>query len=83
MKHFHVFNIATLCGMAAAAGIAFAHEWQAPEEAVELRKPMPVGEGTVTTGETLYRQHCTSCHGDDMRGMTAEAVGLSTAAGEK
>lgn len=80
MKHFRVLSIAALCGLAAAAGIAIAHEWKAPEEAAELRNPMSVSEVTITTGEALYRQHCNYCHGDDMRGMTAEAAGLSKAA---
>lgn len=80
MKHVRVLSIAALCGLAAAVGTAAAHEWKAPEEVAELRNPMSVKEDTVTTGETLYRQHCNYCHGDDMRGMTAESAGLSTAA---
>jgi len=80
MKNFRVFSIAALYSLAAAAGTATAHDWKAPEEAAELRNPLPVNEVTVTTGETIYRQHCASCHGDDMRGMTAEEAGLSTAA---
>jgi mono/diheme cytochrome c family protein len=80
MKHSCVFGIAALCGFAIATGLATAHEWKAPEEAAELRNPMSVSEVTINTGESLYRQHCNYCHGDDMRGMTAEAAGLSKAA---
>ena len=80
MKHVRVLSITALCGLAAAVGTAAAHEWEAPEEAAELSNPMTVSETTVTTGKTLYRQHCNYCHGDDMRGMTAEAAGLSKVA---
>jgi mono/diheme cytochrome c family protein len=80
MKHGGVLSVAVMGGLAAAAGIAIAHEWKAPEEAAKLRTPLAVNEATVTAGESLYRQHCTSCHGDDRRGMTAEAANLSTAA---
>jgi len=78
--HVRIFSIAALCGLAAAAGIAAAHEWKAPEEAAALRNPAAVSEVNITAGRKLYRQHCNYCHGDDMRGMTAEAAGLSKAA---
>lgn len=80
MEHYRVVIIGALLGLGAAAGIVTAHEWKAPQEAAELRNPMAVSEATVAAGKTLYQQHCNYCHGDDMRGMTAEAAGLSIAA---
>jgi len=80
MKYLRVLSIAAICGLVTAAVTAVAHEWKAPKEAAELRNPMSVDEVTIAAGKTLYRQHCGYCHGDDMRGMTAEAAGISKAA---
>ena len=77
MQHYRVFIIGALLGLAAAAGLVTAHEWKAPQEAAEMRNPLPVNEVNISAGETLYRQHCSSCHGEDMLGMTAEGTGVS------
>ena len=80
MQLCRFFSIAALIGLAAAVGTVGAHEWKAPEEAMRLRNPLPQSEVHVSAGDALYRQHCVSCHGADMRGMSAEAAGLSMAA---
>jgi cytochrome c len=35
---------------------------------------LPVGEGTVDTGATVYTEHCASCHGPEGEGGTAAAL---------
>ncbi|MDZ7379145.1 MAG: c-type cytochrome, partial [candidate division KSB1 bacterium] len=41
------------------------------------RNPLPYAAATVATGETLFRTHCTVCHGLDGRGDGPAAAGLN------
>jgi len=58
--------------------IVSAHEGHknrnAPASARKLKNPSKVNEKTIAAGQTLYNQHCASCHGEDGRSVTGMAA---------
>src|SRR5262245_55255957 len=46
----------------------------APASARKLKNPSKVNEKTITAGQTLYNEHCASCHGEDGRSVTDMAA---------
>lgn len=56
-----------------------AHECVAPEDAAEKENPVTADQDSVSRGQEMFLNNCTSCHGGDARGMSADAAGLSKA----
>lgn len=59
-----------LCG-ALVASAQFDYDdkdWVAPHEAITLVNPLAPSPESLKRGRALYRQHCSTCHGDKGRG---------------
>lgn len=56
-------------------GHAAAH-WAAPAHAQSIVSPVPATPGSIQSGETLYQQNCSVCHGVAGRGDGPAAASL-------
>jgi mono/diheme cytochrome c family protein len=45
-----------------------AAQWEAPQAARERRNPLTSSKDTLRKGRSLYKKHCSSCHGSRGRG---------------
>ncbi|HCY83712.1 MAG TPA: hypothetical protein DHV36_01090 [Desulfobacteraceae bacterium] len=57
----------------------WAHGWKAPKPASKMENPLPSTPEVLKSGETLYQDFCSSCHGMNARGGSSEELGLSMA----
>ena len=55
----------------------FAHEWNAPEEAVQTPNPVPNDAAAIQRGQKLYAQFCANCHGKNGQGDGPLAAALN------
>lgn len=64
--------------LAAVAAILYSlTEWNVPSAARQLENPLPSSGAAVAAGQTLYHQHCESCHGKNGDGSGDRAPELS------
>lgn len=59
-----------------AAGWAAAHsksDWQAPDEAKQLKNPVPVNDASIAAGKAIYADKCANCHGEKGDGQGEDA----------
>ncbi len=53
-----------------------AHEWMAPDKAVNVKNPLVLDDKSVARGKKAYIHNCAACHGDNIEGLDAEETGL-------
>ena len=57
-------------------GVAVAHGWMAPKEASKIQNNVPYGPESAARGKEIYLDNCAACHGDNLKGLSAEDAGL-------
>lgn len=55
---------------------ASAHDWMAPASSKDITPPINSSDQAIAMGKELYETFCMSCHGSDLRGLTAKQTGL-------
>ncbi len=71
-RFFFLLLLLSLAGFVWA--VAHTHNgWAAPEEAKNLKNPVPANEETLAAGKALYADKCANCHGDKGDGKGPEA----------
>jgi mono/diheme cytochrome c family protein len=60
-------RLASLC-LLALVPTGAAAQWEAPPAAKERRNPLTASKDTLRKGRSLYKKHCSSCHGSQGRG---------------
>jgi len=56
--------------------------WPVPDNYKNKVNPLKDDAGSLTTGKTLYTQHCKSCHGTKGKGDGPKAAQLDTESGD-
>lgn len=56
--------------------------WPVPDNYKNKVNPLKGDAGSLTTGKTLYNQHCKSCHGTKGKGDGPKAAQLDTESGD-
>ncbi len=58
------------------------NDWPVPEKYEKMKNPVKADKSSVSMGETLWKQHCRSCHGKEGLGDGSKAAQLDTPAGD-
>ena len=58
-------------------GVGITHEWMAPKSAAEIKNPIVRNSDSVQRGKVIYQDNCASCHGDEIKGLSAQEAGLT------
>ena len=56
--------------------------WKVPEKYQNMENPVAGDKEALSTGKTLYNQHCKSCHGKEGYGDGSKAAQLDTPSGD-
>ena len=56
-----------------------AKHWQAPENAMHQKNPVPASEESISSGKKSYAELCVGCHGGSLRGDGPGGRHLKTA----
>jgi mono/diheme cytochrome c family protein len=56
--------------------------WNAPEEYVTMKNPVPIDDSTMIIGKDLYTEHCKSCHGTKGKGDGTKAEKIDISCGD-
>lgn len=57
---------------------ASAHGWMAPKKDSAVNNPIPLTEVSSHRGKEVFEQNCAACHGEDIEGIDAQEIGLTT-----
>ena len=56
--------------------------WPVPDKYKNMKNPVSADKAALSTGKTLYNQHCKSCHGKEGLGDGSQAGQLDTPCGD-
>ena len=54
-----------------------AHSWEAPVEAARQKNPLESDTLSINTGEEIFIQYCSECHGNNAEGLKSGKTGLA------
>ncbi len=64
-------------GMMDGHPILWLDSWRAPARACKTKNPIPLTAESIQTGQAVFSQNCTACHGDNAKGDGPTASFLS------
>ncbi len=76
IKKFHlsaIISVIILCF----GQQSFAHSWMAPKNETEKKNPIPASSKSIKTGQILFKDLCSSCHGLNAKGLKKDATDLT------
>lgn len=68
-------GLVIICTLSLASG-AKAHEWMAPDDKAQIKNPVSASDASLARGKELYQENCAACHGEQVKGLSAEEAGL-------